>query len=241
MVSSCITKILLHIQTTLQNTQWGITAEETNFSEVHQSFTHYVPLFTACTWAADAEDQMQLIGFTLPTWRETVDKNRQSLTLLQWPSQLVTVSLPGIKDSYCIIAKFSWLIPYLRLKGKAQPGHVAIGKVPGVFTAFTQHIQPPVCKLIIFIRGTKVRKQGEEWTENSPGLRPPNSYTNIAAERYNEQSGIPRLCSFQGFFTIAIIYIRGYFRWGLLSCWHFVCNLLFISNQNKNLKRYGKK
>lgn len=199
-------------------------------------------VLTACTWAADAEDQVQFMGFApLPTWRDTANKTRQSLTLLQWPNQLMTMSFPGIKDSYCIIAKVSWLIRYLRLKGKAQPGHVAIGKVPGFFTAFTQHIQPPVCKLIVFFHGTKVRRQGKERKENSPSLRPPNSYTNIAAERYNEQSGVPCLCSFQGFFAITIIYTRGYFHWGLLSCWHFVCNLLFISNQNKYLKLYGKK
>lgn len=53
--------------------------------------------------------------------------------------------------------------------------------------------------------------------------------------------GYPVCAVSSGFRAIPVIYTQGCFHWGLLSCWHFVCNFLFISNQNKHLKLYGKK
>lgn len=55
---------------------------------------------------------------------------------------------------------------------------------------------------------------GEERKEKYLSLRPSDSYTNLAAKRYKEQSGTPSLCSFQ--FAIPIIHTHlGFLPLGL--------------------------
>lgn len=147
----------------------------------------------------------------------------------------------GLKTITFVNWKFSWFIPYFRLKGKAQPGHVALGKVPGALLLSLSMFSLQSTNWL-FSSVEQRSGDGGRKVKKNPGvsghLTP--TLTLLLKDIMSSQVYSVRVVS-SWFRAIPIIYTQGYFHWGLPSCWHVVCNLLFISNQSKHLKLYGKK
>lgn len=140
-----------------------------------------------------------------------------------------------------LLLQFSWLTPYLRLQGKAQTGHSTTpGRVHGVVNCFHSECSATSLQTHCFLPWNKGHNMGEERKGKSPGLRPPNSYSNTAAKRWRSCQVHPA-CAVSSLPSPLYTPTQGNFHWDLLSWWYFVCNLLFMSNQNKHLELYGKR
>lgn len=142
-----------------------------------------VPVLTPCTWAAEMQ-KSRCCGHTIPTWGKLADRNRQSLAMLQWPNQLMTMGSLGITITF-IITTFleSFLISHK--KCKAQRGHITVKDMVQYpcFYCFPILYSASSLRTDCFLPWSKGQKTRVERKGKSPSLRSPNSYTNIVTEK----------------------------------------------------------